>query len=80
MPFNLDMVKTEISALVQRVEADLGPWAARLKEALHAVAEHVHQQAVSDAHLVAGQVAEDVQIAKTAAEGATKPSPTAKPS
>jgi len=77
--FNLDTVKTEIGALVRRVEADLGPWAAKLSEALHAVAEHVHQQAVEDERLVAGQVAEDVQVAKTAVEGAVKPGPPATP-
>jgi hypothetical protein len=78
MAFDLNTIKTEIAALVQRVEKDLGPWAEKLKEALHAVAEHVHQQAVADEHLVAGQVAEDVQVAKDAVAGATKPSPTAK--
>lgn len=79
MAFDLNTIKTEIGALVQRVEKDLGPWAEKLKEALHAVAEHVHRQAVADEKLVAGQVAEDVQVAKDAVAGATKPSPTAKP-
>lgn len=79
MAFNLDAVKTEIGALVRRVEADLGPWAGKLKEALHAVTEHVHQQAVADERLLVDQVAEDVQVAKDAVAGTTKPSPTAKP-
>ena len=76
MAFNLETIKTEIGALVQRAEKDLGPWAEKLREALHAVAEHVHQQAKADEHLVAGQVAE---VAKDVIAGTTKPSPTAKP-
>ena len=79
--FDLMAVKAKLTELLHGLEADLGPWAKKLEEAFHAVADHVHAQAVADAGLVVGQVKEDVKAAETAAEtlAPAAPAPPAAP-
>lgn len=80
MAFDLELAKTAIEDALNAAGEKFGPWLEKVKEAVHAVVETVHRQAVADeteaAHAVAGavktvehQVTEDVAAAEHAVAG-----------
>jgi hypothetical protein len=80
MAFDLELLKTEVTDLLHRTEAKIGPWLADLKTAFHAVADQVHRQALADetaaknavlgaVKTVETQVTQDVADAEAAVKG-----------
>lgn len=85
MAFDLELLKTEVTDLLHRTEAKVGPWLADLKTAFHAVADQVHRQALADetaakssiagaVKTVETQVKEDIATAEAAIKGGGKAS------
>ena len=79
MAFDVEAVKTVLEDALNAAETRIGPWIKEIKDAVHAVVESVHRQAVTvdqqaqvmqagAVKTIETDVAEDVQAAKHAVE------------